>query len=1173
MLACTACAAELPPHAKFCLECGTSVAVRACPSCGTPAERGRFCAECGTEIDVPLPSPASPSAPVAERRVTSVLFGDLVGFTTLSENRDAEEVRELLSQYFSRCRVVIGRYGGTVEKFIGDAVMAVWGVPVAHEDDAERAVRAGLELVGMVTALGEEVGAPGLQMRVGVVTGEVAVTVGATAEGMVAGDAVNTASRVQSTARPGEVWVDDTTRSLTIATITYTDEGDHELKGKAGAVRLFSAGAVVAGIGGGQRVDGLEAPHTGRERELRLLKELYHTTAETLRPRLVIVDGEAGVGKSRLVWEFEKYVDGLTATTLWQRGRCLSYGDGVAFWALSEAVRVRLGLTEADTGDVVGAQLEAALDQYVPDAVDRDWLRPRLASLVGAESGGSFVRDDLFAAWTTFFERVGEGQHPVVLVIDDAQHADDGLLDFVDHLLATARAGILVVALARPELLARRHDLGGRRAAAIRLERLEDDDMRVLVDGLVSGLSPSSRDALVDRAEGIPLFAVETVRALIDRDLVVPRSGRYVPAEGVDLDLEAVGAPASLQALVAARLDSLSPDERSVVADASVLGATFARDGLEALRRGADLDAVLISLQRKEVFTIQSDRLSAERGQYKFLQAVVRQVAYATQSRRDRKQRHLAAAAYLESRGDETGDLAVVVAQHLLDAIESSAHDDTDVDELSARAVALLDQAAARAETLGAYSEAQRLLELALSRAPATRIAADLHLRASFAAQRRGDLGASGEHAVAARAAFDQLGDGLGEATAVGYQARALTSGGDAAGAVALVQPYVEQLQGLDGADAVLLELRLHLGAAYQGMGSFGAVGENLELALFLAEKLGDMTALSGIYASLGIRYLAMGAPATSLAMYESAVSAARSCGNLNRLAGGLVNLASAYVGRDLARALDFGREGIEVARRSGAVAHVDFAQFNYLLALWTAGRLDQARDLRAELEESVADLAIAASLPTVAMWLAEALGETLPTHGYPGSSDSRGDLAWMTSFDMLRARADRDLGRAAVLAEEAMAHSVVATGLDDDFVQLWPPAVRSALEAGDQAAAERLLALADTAPPALLQPAVTATLPFMRGLVGVGRGGDAQLIEADLRGSIVLLDEFGAHTLRGQAEEALGRWLLGQHRDVEAYAVLDRAHATYQQIGAHGWRAHLAETYQPAPAQPLART
>ena len=268
---------------------------------------------------------------VAERKVTSVLFGDLVGFTTLSETRDKEDVRELLSAYFAQCRQIVARYGGTVEKFIGDAVMAVWGVPAAHEDDAERAVRAGLELARSVESLGEELKVPGLALRVGIVTGEVAVTIGAEHEGMVAGDAVNTAARVQSVAEPGQVWVDETTRLLTSGAITYVDVGSHPLKGKADPVPLWAVRAVVAAIGGAQRADGLEAPLIGRARELRLVKELLHGVEETGRPALALVNGDPGLGKSRLAWEFEKYIDGLQVTYAWHSSRCpgLWRGRGV----------------------------------------------------------------------------------------------------------------------------------------------------------------------------------------------------------------------------------------------------------------------------------------------------------------------------------------------------------------------------------------------------------------------------------------------------------------------------------------------------------------------------------------------------------------------------------------------------------------------------------------------------------------------------------------------------------------------------------------------------------------------------------------------------------------------------------------------------------------------------
>jgi class 3 adenylate cyclase len=317
---------------------------------------------------------------VAERRVCSVLFCDLVGFTPLSESRDPEEVRELLSSYFASARTVIERYGGVVEKFIGDAVMAVWGTPVALEGDTERAVRAALDLVAAVQALGAEVGAPSLSARGGVVTGEVAVTIGATHEGMVAGDTVNTAARVQSVAEPGTVLVDAATRRLAIAAVEFAEAGSFTLKGKAEPQPLWRAGRVLSGVGGAQRVDGLEAPLTGRDLELRLIKDFFHGSADRRQPRLVALVGPAGVGKSRLGWEFEKYVDGLVATVWWHRGRCLSYGDGVAYWALAEVVRQRLDIAEEDAVEDATAKLRAGVATYLDDAQERAYVGTRLDS-------------------------------------------------------------------------------------------------------------------------------------------------------------------------------------------------------------------------------------------------------------------------------------------------------------------------------------------------------------------------------------------------------------------------------------------------------------------------------------------------------------------------------------------------------------------------------------------------------------------------------------------------------------------------------------------------------------------------------------------------------------------------------------------------------------------------
>ena len=347
---CPSCGYENAAGKKFCTQCGTALA-HACSVCGAPISgEERFCGECGTPVAAAAPAPAAvaPTAPepTAERRLVSILFADLVGFTSLSESRDSEEVRELQSRYFDTCRRLVKLYGGTVEKFIGDAVMAVWGTPTATEDDAERAVRAALDLVAAVSALGDEVGIDELRARAAVLTGEAAVTIGAEGQGMVTGDLVNTASRVQGLAEPGQVLVGEATRRSTEAAIVYESAGAYEVKGKTGLLPLWRALRVVSGMRGSLKSQGLEAPFVGRDRELRLVKDLIHGCFEERRAHLISVVGIAGIGKSRLFWEIFKYFDGLPQTTLYHRGRCLSYGEGVTYWALADMVRMRARIAE-----------------------------------------------------------------------------------------------------------------------------------------------------------------------------------------------------------------------------------------------------------------------------------------------------------------------------------------------------------------------------------------------------------------------------------------------------------------------------------------------------------------------------------------------------------------------------------------------------------------------------------------------------------------------------------------------------------------------------------------------------------------------------------------------------------------------------------------------------------
>src|SRR3954471_22959048 len=719
-MSCASCGAANRAGVKFCTACGSALAAT-CPHCGSQGETGRFCGECGG-ILAPAGMAADPAGqptgtaaipaqtaePVSERRVVSVLFADLVGFTPLAETRDPEAVRELLSAYFERTREVIERYGGTVEKFIGDAVCAVWGVPVVREDDAERAVRAGLDLVSTIAALREEVGADELQIRVGLTTGRVAVTLGASAEGMVAGDAVNTAAGVQAAASPGQVWVDDKTRSLTSAGLEYEPVGSHLLKGKSEPLDLHRAVRTTATVSGDLRVDGLEAPFVGRDRQLRMVKELFHVTAEERHAQLVVVAGEPGIGKTRLAWEFEKYVDAITShSTHWLRGRCLSYGQGVAGHVMAEMVRSLLRVADSDDRAQVQEALDERLQRHVRDDAIRALLLPRLQSLLGL-ADHAYEQADLFSSMRSFLEELTADGSLVTLVIEDLQWADDAFLDFIDHLLEAARSPIMILALARSELTTRRPMLAsGRRTTMVFLEPLPDAAMAQLLDGLVTDLPAGLRDDLIRRADGIPLYAVETVRSLIDRDVVVPAGGRYVVdhAAIATLDMAQLAPPASLHALLAARLDALTPDERRVVQDGSVLGLTFTHAGIAALSPASiDLDGTLSSLRRKEILAFDTDPRSPERGQFRFVQALLRGVAYETLSRRDRKARHIAVAEHLQSLPDPDA-IAAVLAAHYLDAAAAVPEDD-DVDALRARAVDFLDRAARHAVDIGAPLDA-----------------------------------------------------------------------------------------------------------------------------------------------------------------------------------------------------------------------------------------------------------------------------------------------------------------------------------------------------------------------------------------------------------------------------------------------------------------------------------
>ncbi len=947
---CASCGADNPPSAKFCDRCGTAL-VRTCASCGTVARTSaRFCAECGTALDTaadPAERPSvPPTAPVGalsantERRMVSVLFVDLVGFTTLSQSRDPEDVRELLSRYFETCNALIERYGGTVEKFIGDAVMAVWGAPVAQEDDAERAVRSALDLVDAIATLGAEIGAPDLAARAGVLTGAAAVTVGAKGQGMIAGDLVNTASRVQSVAEPGSVLVGETTRRATDAAITYVDAGKHQLKGKTDPVHLFRAVRVVAGVGGLMKSEGLEPPFVGRDRELKVVKELFHASTDARRGQLVQVTGIAGIGKSRLVWEFFKYMDGLQSTYRWHRGRCLAYGDGVTYWALAEMVRGRAGILEGEDRASAAAKLHATVERYIGDPEDRRFVEPRLAQLIGTEDRSSSGRDTLFSAWRLFFEHLARDV-PVVMVFEDLQWADTSLLEFIGYLLERSkRQPLFVMGLARPDHSGVGLGAAQRNATFLHLEPLAPAEMRELLAGFVPGLPDDLAARILDRAEGVPLYAVETVRMLLDRGFLVREGAAYRPTGSIG----SLEVPETLHALIAARLDGLSEGERRLVQVASVLGKSFTKRALAAISGSDDgpLDDELGHLVTREVLTVHSDPRSAERGQYGFVQDLMRTVAYETLSRHDRRRLHLQAAAHLEEgRGDED-ELAEVVAAHLLDAwrLDESAEDGPAVRD---RAKTMLVRAGSRAASLGAPAEAEGYFDEAASLSSSPLEHAELTERAGQMAELGGrleDASAAFERAIAA---FLEIGQERDAARCEARLAGIEYDRGRLDDAIRRMTAVRDAMAGWSP-DANLATVDAQLGRFLALANREREAVPVLEEALELAEHLGLRQVFAEALNSRGITLIYRGRVDEAITVLRRSLEVAleEDLGAAALRAYNNLCLALLTVDR-FVEALEFTSESIELARRMGA-RRLEMRVASGMVALQSyLGRWDEA--------------------------------------------------------------------------------------------------------------------------------------------------------------------------------------------------------------------------------------
>jgi predicted ATPase/class 3 adenylate cyclase len=919
----------------------------------------------------------------------TVLFADLVGFTSRAEQMDPEDVRALLSPYYARLRTELERFGGTVEKFIGDAVMALFGAPVAHEDDPERAVRAALAIRDWVRGEGR------IEVRLGVNTGEALIMLGARpaeGEGMAAGDVVNTAARLQAAAPVNGVLVGERTFRETQAVIEYRPAPPVAAKGKREPVPVWEALEARSRLG----VDvPLEAwtELVGRQRELGVLREALARVRAERTPQLLTLVGVPGIGKSRLLYELSQIADAEADLISWRQGRSLPYGEGVSFWALAEMVKAQAGILEDDPPAQAGAKLAQMTADVMGGAADADWVHLHLGSLAGVGSGGVPAggdQNEMFAAWRHFFEALAE-RRPLVLVFEDLHWADDGLLDFVDYLADWAgEVPLLVVGTARPELLARRPSWGGGKpnALTLSLAPLSDGDTARLIGSLLGRpvLEAGQQAVLLAQAGGNPLYAEQYVQMVADH-----WAGQELPL------------PETIQGIIAARLDLLDPAEKRLLHHAAVIGKVFwpgavaalgGTNGQDAELENGVLEEHLHALERKQF--IRRDRASSVAGQtqYTFTHVLVCDVAYGQIPRAARAEMHVQAAGWIESLG-RPEDHAEMLAHHYTNALELARAASQDTTQIAPRARAVLQAAGDRAFALNAFTQAAGYYRAALVLWPedASEKRAGLLRLLGTVVYETGDLtgaetvlaegveaaAAGGARAVQARIGIllaeihNMQGSSMAEALAECDAATAiLDSEGDLEG-LAEAWLLIGKLRfwlGESPADRETLERALDY-ARQSGdhstqmrantwlVASLGPLPIHADAAVNRAEQLlksvsGDPWTEAAVLGPLSVLYAYAGRFAdarTAIARYQSMFASfgAKIAWAQAAHQSGLIELAA----EDPAAAERVLREGYEALRAMGEQGFLSTIAGSLAEALYLQGRLDEAQQMTQEAEAS----------------------------------------------------------------------------------------------------------------------------------------------------------------------------------------------------------------------------
>jgi class 3 adenylate cyclase/predicted ATPase len=1010
---CPECGTAAPPSFQFCPTCGIRLVAELQEAAEATAARPSF---------APEPEAADAERGRAERRLVSVMFIDLVGFTTLSEELDPEDVREVQSRYFETARSIVARFEGSLEKFIGDAVMAVWGTPVARENDAERAVRAALELVRTIGAMvvGTPVGGR-LVARAAVTTGEAAVAFDLVGQGMVTGDTVNTASRLQESAEPGTVLADDATRRAIGVAGRFEPAGEKQLKGKAAPVRAWRALEIAGREGGTTAVAGSRGPFVGRRPEMAALRALVRSVVADRRTTLVSLTGIAGIGKSRLLRELEH------ATTApdgprWFHARPPRWGQGTAFAPVAEMVRRSIGVADGDPAEVVRRALAESLNRLIDDEAERAWMAPRLSVLLDPAERLETERDELFAAWRRFFEAEASAG-AIALAFEDLQWADVETLDFIDYLATWSRRHpILVITVARPEMLEARPTWGAGipQFRSMHIDRLNDAEVDELLRALAPSLPSEVAARVRQRAEGVPLYAVEIARMMAER---LAERGEAVSVRDI---------PESLHALLSARIDALPERERGVLLMAAVLGRRF-RPEVLAVLVGMDrrtLGDTLGTLVRREFLALDDNATSPGRGQLSFVQDLMREVAYGTLSRRDRRRHHLAVIDHLEGGADD--EAVEPLAEHFVAAYAASRSTEDESQRIGERALGALRQAADHAAMMHAPHRALTHLERALDLVADPAERAELAEAAAAAARAAARFPTAEGHL---REAID-LRDALGDAPAATRHRAQLASLLLQAQRSDAALNELEQAWEAHPADAVRDAAQIHLATelarAYMLRGETDRATEWAERAIAGAEASPDEHRALVIDAriSLGTALAQGGRPEEGLAELTRAIDDAERDGPSSAELRARANLAWLKAGDDPRAAAEIASRGLELARQVGsrewALQLLDISGFVAVdTGDWQAA-IAQLDDL------SLADLPSTYQLDFAAMraTIGALRGESSPLAAMERLEAPEPDLdphalGWTESARAVASVIGGDMDRGLTLAQSAAARTV----------------------------------------------------------------------------------------------------------------------------------------------------